>query len=112
MTTLSEPRIAVLVPCYNEEKTIGDVVRDFRKTLPGAQVYVYDNNSKDATWQVAEAAGARVRRESMQGKGWVVRRMFADIDADPGCVSLCGHASPSVGLGADYGPWNTPPTHP
>jgi len=82
MTTLSEPRIAVLVPCYNEEKTIGDVVRDFRKTLPGAQVYVYDNNSKDATWQVAEAAGARVRRESMQGKGWVVRRMFADIDAD------------------------------
>ncbi|MEO8127516.1 MAG: glycosyltransferase [Bryobacteraceae bacterium] len=82
MTTPNEARIAVLVPCYNEEKTIGDVVRDFRKALPGAQVYVYDNNSQDATWQEAEAAGARVRREPMQGKGWVVRRMFADIEAD------------------------------
>jgi len=82
MTTPSEPRIAVLVPCYNEEKTIGDVVRDFRTALPTAQIYVYDNNSQDATWQQAEAAGALVRRERMQGKGWVVRRMFADIEAD------------------------------
>jgi len=82
MMTSSEPRIAVLVPCYNEEKTIGDVVRDFRTAIPSARIYVYDNNSQDATWQQAEAAGALVRRERMQGKGWVVRRMFADIEAD------------------------------
>jgi glycosyltransferase involved in cell wall biosynthesis len=81
-TDSGEPRIAVLVPCYNEEKTIGNVVRDFRQALPAALVYVYDNNSKDATRKEAEKAGAVVRREPMQGKGWVVRRMFADIEAD------------------------------
>ncbi|MEP6962000.1 MAG: glycosyltransferase [Acidobacteriota bacterium] len=82
MSTLKASRIAVLVPCYNEEKTIAGVVRDFRNALPDATVYVYDNNSKDGTRREAAAAGAEVREEPMQGKGWVVRRMFADIDAD------------------------------
>ncbi len=74
--------IAVLVPCYNEEAAIGTVVRDFRAVLPAATVYVYDNNSSDRTIEIAEAAGAVVRREPRQGKGHVVRRMFADVDAD------------------------------
>ncbi|AZO04342.1 MULTISPECIES: glycosyltransferase [unclassified Mesorhizobium] len=77
-----EPVIAVLLPCYNEELTIGEVVRRFRETLPSAAVYVYDNNSKDLTALKARAAGAIVVREPRQGKGNVVRRMFADIDAD------------------------------
>ena len=81
MSTVS-PRIAVLLPCYNEEAAIAQTVADFRAALPGATVYVYDNNSKDRTIEVAEAAGAVVRSEKMQGKGHVVRRMFADIDAD------------------------------
>jgi glycosyltransferase involved in cell wall biosynthesis len=76
------PRIAVLIPCYNEEATIGDVVRDFRRSLPGATIYVYDNNSTDSTKAVAAAAGATVRSEPLQGKGHVVRRMFADIEAE------------------------------
>ena len=76
------PSIAVLLPCYNEEATIGATVGGFRKALPQATVYVYDNNSKDRTRQVAEKAGAVVRSERQQGKGHVVRRMFADIDAD------------------------------
>ncbi len=76
------PRIAVLLPCYNEEAAIGRTVADFRAALPGAAIYVYDNNSRDNTIAVAEAAGAIVRRERMQGKGAVVRRMFADIEAD------------------------------
>ena len=75
-------QVAVLIPCCNEEKTISAVVRDFRAALPGADVYVYDNNSSDRTPEEARAAGAVVRRESMQGKGWVVRRMFADVEAD------------------------------
>ncbi len=75
-------RIAVLVPCYNEEAAVAAVVRDFRRALPTAVVYVYDNNSKDRTIEVARAAGAEVRNERRQGKGHVVRRMFADIDAD------------------------------
>ncbi|SLN27273.1 glycosyltransferase family 2 protein [Oceanibacterium hippocampi] len=75
-------RIAVLVPCYNEEAAIEAVVRDFRKALPTATVYVYDNNSKDRTVEIARAAGAVVRQETRQGKGFVVRRMFADIEAD------------------------------
>lgn len=75
-------KTAVLIPCYNEEAAIGAVVRDFRAALPGAAVYVYDNNSRDRTMEVARAAGAVVRREPLQGKGNVVRRMFADIDAD------------------------------
>ncbi|MEI8394576.1 MAG: glycosyltransferase [Rhodospirillaceae bacterium] len=74
--------VAVLVPCYNEATAIETVVRDFRKALPNATVYVYDNNSKDDTVQVARAAGAIVRTEPLQGKGNVVRRMFADIEAD------------------------------
>ena len=76
------PRIAVLVPCYNEEVAIPGVVRAFRAALPDATIYVYDNNSRDRTREVAAAAGAVVRRERQQGKGHVVRRMFADIEAD------------------------------
>jgi glycosyl transferase family 2 len=76
------PRIAVLVPCYNEEAAIAQVVADFRAVLPDAAIYVYDNNSTDRTIEVARAAGAMVRRERRQGKGHVVRRMFGDIDAD------------------------------
>ena len=75
-------RVAVLVPCYNEEAAITKVVEDFRAALPGAVVYVYDNNSKDQTVARASAAGAVVRNETRQGKGNVVRRMFADIEAD------------------------------
>jgi len=74
--------IAVLIPCYNEEKAIAKVVADFRAVLPQAIIYVYDNNSKDRTFEVARAAGAVVRSEPLQGKGNVVRRMFADIEAD------------------------------
>ncbi len=76
------PRIAVLVPCYNEEVAIPRVVAAFRAALPGATVHVYDNNSRDRTREVAAAAGAVVRTETLQGKGHVVRRMFADIEAD------------------------------
>ncbi len=76
------PRIAVLVPCYNEEVAIGRVVADFRAALPEATIYVYDNNSKDRTREVAAAAGAVVGLETQQGKGHVVRRMFSDIEAD------------------------------
>jgi glycosyltransferase involved in cell wall biosynthesis len=75
-------RIAVLVPCFNEEAAVETVVADFRKALPSAQIYVYDNNSSDRTAAVARAAGAEVRSERRQGKGHVVRRMFADVDAD------------------------------
>jgi len=78
----SSLRIAVLVPCFNEEAAIGTVVRDFRKSLPSAAIYVYDNNSTDRTIALARAAGAIVRSERRQGKGHVVRRMFADVDAD------------------------------
>ncbi len=74
--------IAVLVPCYNEEHAIAKVVADFRAALPGATVYVYDNNSTDSTVAAARAAGAVVRRETHQGKGYVVRRMFNDVEAD------------------------------
>jgi glycosyltransferase involved in cell wall biosynthesis len=74
--------IAILLPCYNEEAAIAQTVAGFAAALPGATIYVYDNNSADRTVAVAEAAGAVVRRERVQGKGAVVRRMFADIDAD------------------------------
>lgn len=76
------PRIAVLVPCYNEAVAIPKVVADFRAALPGAAIYVYDNNSSDGTVAAARAAGAVVRTETLQGKGNVVRRMFADVEAD------------------------------
>jgi glycosyltransferase involved in cell wall biosynthesis len=75
-------RIAVLLPCYNEAAAIAQTVAGFRAALPGATIYVYDNNSADRTVEVARAAGAVVRTERMQGKGNVVRRMFADVDAD------------------------------
>jgi glycosyltransferase involved in cell wall biosynthesis len=78
----SNLRIAVLLPCYNEQAAIGQTIAGFREALPGAQIYVYDNNSIDRTCDLASAAGALVRTERMQGKGHVVRRMFADIDAD------------------------------
>jgi glycosyltransferase involved in cell wall biosynthesis len=75
-------RVAVLVPCFNEEAAVAAVVADFRKALPAAEIFVYDNNSSDRTVAVARAAGAQVRGERRQGKGHVVRRMFADVDAD------------------------------
>ncbi|MFL6837327.1 MAG: glycosyltransferase family 2 protein [Bradyrhizobium sp.] len=75
-------RVAVLVPCFNEEAAIATVVGDFRKALPAAEIFVYDNNSRDRTVEAARAAGAEVRSERRQGKGHVVRRMFADVDAD------------------------------
>ena len=75
-------RVAVLIPCYNEATTIEEVIRGFRGSLPEADIYVYDNNSQDGTADVAWRAGAIVRRERRQGKGYVVRRMFADIEAD------------------------------
>src|ERR1700731_3209821 len=75
-------RIAVLVPCFNEEAAVATVIGDFRKALPQAEIYVYDNNSTDRTVAVAREAGAQVRSERRQGKGHVVRRMFADVDAD------------------------------
>src|SRR5438876_12369491 len=78
----AQPRVAVLVPCFNEEAAVATVIADFRKTLPTAQIYVYDNNSSDRTAAVAREAGAEVRSEYRQGKGHVVRRMFADVDAD------------------------------
>ncbi|MFK4437426.1 glycosyltransferase family 2 protein [Paenibacillus sp. NRS-1782] len=74
--------IAVLIPCYNEEQTIGKVIRDFRKELPSSKIYVYDNNSKDKTVKVALENGAIVKHEYRQGKGSVVRSMFMDIEAD------------------------------
>lgn len=78
----TQPRIAVLIPCYNEAASIGDVVRAFQTSLPGAIVYVFDNASSDGTLEAARAAGAQVAHEPRRGKGNVVRRMFADIEAD------------------------------
>lgn len=80
--TLEEFRVAVIVPCHNEELTVGTVVTDLRKALPAAEIYVYDNNSTDETSRVAAEAGAIVRTERRKGKGNVVRRAFADIEAD------------------------------
>lgn len=80
--TSDAPSIAILIPCFNEEASIAKVVADFRTTLPQAQVYVYDNNSTDRTALEARAAGAIVRQEPLQGKGHVVRRMFADVEAE------------------------------
>ena len=79
---MASPRIAVLLPCFNEEAAIAKVIAGFRKALPGAAIFVYDNNSRDGTIEKARKAGAVVRTERMQGKGHVVRRMFADVDAD------------------------------
>src|SRR5689334_25241238 len=82
MTSPLSDRIALLIPCYNDETAIAKTVSDFRAALPSAVVYVYDNNSKDQTVARAREAGAVVRSETRQGKGNVVRRMFADIEAD------------------------------
>ena len=73
-------KIAVLIPCYNESQTIERVVKDYKKALPEAKIYVYDNNSTDKTGEIAKKAGAIVRREPRQGKGNVVRSMFRDIE--------------------------------
>lgn len=78
----TSPRLAVLIPCYNEEKTVAATVEAFARALPTAEVYVFDNNSHDRTCELASDAGAIVMRERNQGKGHVVRRMFAEIDAD------------------------------
>lgn len=75
-------KTAVLIPCYNEEVTIAKVIKDFKKELPEAEIYVYDNNSKDKTAQIAKENGAIVKHEYRQGKGNVVRSMFRDVDAD------------------------------
>ncbi len=75
-------KIAVLIPCYNEEKTIQKVIEDFTKELPEAKIYVYDNNSKDKTAEIAKKAGAIVKSETKQGKGNVIRTMFREIDAE------------------------------
>jgi glycosyltransferase involved in cell wall biosynthesis len=79
---MPRPKIAVLIPCFNEEPTIGRVVRDFRAELPEAEIYVFDNNSTDATVEQARAAGARIAYERRQGKGFVVQSMFSQIEAD------------------------------
>ena len=75
-------KVAVLIPCYNEAKTVKKVVEDFKKALPEAKIYVYDNNSKDGTDEIARKAGAIVRYETRQGKGNVIRTMFREIDAE------------------------------
>lgn len=89
MTTSRALRVAVLIPCFNESIAIRGVVEAFRAQLPDARIYVYDNNSTDGTAEVARKAGACVRFEGMKGKGCVVRRMFADVDADV-CVLIDG----------------------
>lgn len=82
MIRITNPTIAVLIPCYNESKTISKVIKDMKSSLPDATVYVYDNNSSDGTDQIAEASGAIVRYEPRQGKGNVIQAMFADVNAD------------------------------
>ena len=79
---IQQKKIAILIPCYNEEKTIEKVIKDYKKVLPEALIYVYDNNSKDRTDEIAKKAGAIVEYEYRQGKGNVVRSMFRNIDAD------------------------------
>ena len=98
---ISRKSIAVMIPCYNESVTIGKVVADFRKALPDAGIYVYDNNSNDGTADIARQAGAIVRREPKQGKGNVMRSMFADIEADiyiivDGDDTYCADAAPGL----------------
>ena len=79
---VENPKIAVIIPCYQEEKTIGKVVADFKRVLPRAEIYVYDNNCTDATARIARESGAIVRREKRQGKGYVVASMFEQVKAD------------------------------
>lgn len=84
-----DKKIAVLVPCYNESKTVAKVVEDFKRELPNAEIFVYDNNSRDDTFKIAREAGATVKKESSQGKGNAVRSMFRDIEADY-CILVDG----------------------
>jgi glycosyltransferase involved in cell wall biosynthesis len=98
---MRQARVVVLIPCYNEEKAIDWVVKDFRRAIPLAEVFVYDNNSRDRTIDVASAAGATVRREEGRGKGNVVRRMFSDIEADiyvlvDGDATYCADTAPAM----------------
>ncbi len=97
----NSPQVAVIIPCYNEAAAIGKVVRDFREALPQAEIFVYDNNSRDDTARIARAAGAVVYAEPLQGKGHVIRRMFADVEADvyilvDGDDTYDGAAAPSM----------------
>ena len=101
MSAPTSARVAVLIPCYNEAAAITAVVRDFRAALPDATIYVYDNNSRDGTAAAAQQAGAVVRTERLQGKGHVIRRMFADIEADAyilvdGDDTYCAASSPAM----------------
>src|SRR5579884_3488696 len=75
-------KIAILIPCYNEELTVAQVISDFRRELPDAEIYVFDNNSNDATVQIAREAGAQIAYERRQGKGYVIQSMFREVDAD------------------------------
>lgn len=86
---MEKKKIAVLIPCYNESKTVEKVVKDYKKVLPEADIYVYDNNSSDGTDKIAKKAGAIVRYEYKQGKGNVIRSMFRQIDADC-CLMIDG----------------------
>lgn len=79
---IGSPDLAVLIPCFNEAVALPSVIADFRDAFPDATIYVYDNNSSDGSAEVARRCGAQVRQETQQGKGNVVRRMFADVDAD------------------------------
>ena len=79
---MKNKKIAVLIPCYNEEKTIAKVIKDYKEVLPNADIYVYDNNSTDKTSEIAKKSGVIVKKEPRQGKGNVIRSMFKDIDAD------------------------------
>jgi glycosyltransferase involved in cell wall biosynthesis len=105
------PSVAVLIPCYNEARTIADVVESFRTSLADARIYVYDNNSSDGSAEIARRAGAIVRAERRQGKGYVVRRMFADIDADvyllvDGDATYDAKAAPSLIAELIAGPYD------
>ena len=91
-------KVAILIPCYNEELTIGKVVKDAFKAVPNADVYVYDNNSKDRTSEIAKEAGAIVRRAYRQGKGYVLQKMFKEIDADV-CLE-CGSCAAQCPMSA------------
>ena len=92
-------KIAILIPCYNEEKTIEKVVKDWKKELPDAVVYVYDNNSTDRTVELAKKAGAVVRYEYSQGKGNVIRRMFREINAECYIMVVTGRMPSSLPAG-------------
>ena len=109
----SNVSVAVLLPCYNEEVTIGKVVRDFKAALPNADIYVYDNNSTDRTAEIAASEGAIVRKEPRQGKGNVIRAMFEDIDADVYVMSVLEGYDMVIGdrLSSTYFQENKRPFH-